>query len=86
MTPDYPASTPLVYYDGPEIPEIIETTSYLSRGNRILFDYLVNWEAQNKFLQKCNDYNLNMLLIKVFELFDKIPPITNKERFGEEVK
>ena len=86
LQPDYPSSAPIVYYDGPESPEIIESTSYLSRGNRILFDYLINWAAQNKQMQKCNEYNLNMLLVKIYELYDLIPPISNKERFGEDIK
>ena len=27
-----------------------------------------------------------MLLVKIYELYDLIPPISNKERFGEDIK
>lgn len=59
---------------------------YVDEGNRIMFDYLIQWSqefAQTKVVQK---YNLMILLVRVFNLFKAMPPITMDELFGGPVK
>jgi len=46
---DYPKSPPLVYLDEPENPEVVEMVDYLDSGNRIMFEFLMNWSKQADF-------------------------------------
>ena len=46
---NYPQSPPHVYLDEPENPEVIEMVDYLDGGNRIMFEYLMNWAKQGDF-------------------------------------
>jgi len=41
----YPMKAPLVYLDEPEKEDVIEMIDYLDRGNRIMFDYLTQWDS-----------------------------------------
>lgn len=41
---DYPKNVPLVYLDEPENKEVIEMIDYLEAGNRIMFNYLFQWD------------------------------------------
>ena len=45
---EYPFSAPLAYLDEPESAEVVEMIDYLDKQNRIMFDYLIYWERDNK--------------------------------------
>ena len=80
----YPAQAPLVYLDEAESPEIIEMVDYLDSGNKIMFDYLINWErnySENPSLA-ANNYSLRLLLVKIYKLFVAMPPVSMSELFG----
>ena len=35
---------PIISLDGKENPQVIEMVDYLDKDNRIMFDYLMQWE------------------------------------------
>lgn len=42
----YPAEAPLAYLDEPENQEVVDFIDYLDQGNRVVFNWLSNWEKQ----------------------------------------
>ena len=58
---------------------------YLDEGNAIYFDYLMDWSKQgNEVFKKIREFNLGMLLSKVYNLFVKMPPVSFEELFGQD--
>lgn len=43
---DYPQDAPLAFLDGAEDPEVIEMVDYLDKGNKIMFQYLIDWAKE----------------------------------------
>ena len=41
--PEYPKGAPLAYLDEPEDPEVVEMVDYLDSGNKMMFQYLMDW-------------------------------------------
>lgn len=85
MLPEgYPGNAPIVFLDEPEVEEIVEMIDYLDSGNRIMFDYLVSWEKEFAGSKDQKKFNLMALLVKVYNLFLQMPPLTMAELFGAE--
>ena len=65
----YPQAAPIAMLDEPEKADVIEMVDYLDKGNRIMFDYLVQWDGEFHFSKDQSKFNLMSLLIKVYNLF-----------------
>ncbi len=79
----YPLSAPLVFLDEPERPEVIEMIDYLDKGNRINFEYTLKWgQLGMQVKEQVKEYNLMTLLMKVYQLFVKMPPLGIEDLFG----
>jgi hypothetical protein len=40
---NFPHDAPFVFLDEPELSEVVDMVDYLDSGNRIMFDFLINW-------------------------------------------
>lgn len=82
----YPSTAPLAFLDEPEREEIIDMVDYLDSGNRIMFDYLVSWDREFATTKNAQTYNLMNLLVKVYNLFMQMPPLSIEELFGAQAE
>ena len=70
---------PYVYLDEPENPQVAELLDYIEKNNRIKTDFLTNWTTRNNDPNWKPKLNLSQLLLEVFELFTKAPPLSFEE-------
>ena len=75
----YPIIPPYVYLDEPENPQVAELLDYIEKNNRIKTDFLTNWTTRNNDPNWKPKLNLSQLLLEVFELFTKAPPLSFEE-------
>jgi hypothetical protein len=71
-----------VFLDEPIKQDVIEMIDYIDNGNRINFDYTLIWAKQTNIKDNVGTYNLMTLLVKVYNLFVKMPPLSLDELFG----
>jgi hypothetical protein len=69
----YPYEAPLTYLDEPENKQVIEFIDYIDQGNVIMFKYLADWKTN--YNSSPANYNLQMLLNKVYQLYCQAPPV-----------
>ena len=77
LPPNFPFEPPMVFLDEPENELLIEIIDYLDEGNRIMFSYIDDWKRHYSVQNR--NYNLQILLCKVYELYCKAPPIPLEE-------
>lgn len=71
---NFPYTAPMCYLDEKEDPELFGFIDYLKPGNKIEIFFLNEWSQQYK-PGKEQQFNLNVLLTRLFNMMSQIPPI-----------